>query len=92
MPERPCQNIFRKETGLVEIVVFSTNLIEENDLTTIYTIDNRDFNEQAILMNVRRHKEFNLLIEFSKSIFIKFCLKAFLEFQTSWHQTYKILF
>ena len=31
---------------------------------------------QAILMSSRRHKKLNLLIEFSNSIFIKFCFKA----------------
>ena len=34
---------------------------------------------QAILMSVRRHKKFNLLIEFSIRIFIKFYFKA------NWH-------
>ena len=34
---------------------------------------------QAILMSVRRHKKFNLLIEFSNRIFIKFYFKA------NWH-------
>ena len=31
---------------------------------------------QTILMSAKRHKKTNLLIEFSNSIFIKFCFKT----------------
>ena len=38
---------------------------------------------QTILMSGRRHKNLNLLIEFSNSIFIKFCFKAYKNMLTS---------
>ena len=46
---------------------------------------------QAILMYGRRHKKLNLLIEFSNSIFIKFCFKAYKNMLTSNVHSNKII-
>ena len=62
-------------TSFKQTYLFFVNFLEY----LLLLLDNEDEQGfiQAILMSCRQHKILNLLIEFSNSIFIKICFKAY---------------